>query len=88
MDFKKLTNKLSVGTQKTSAEWYELTFPNKELIILDPDGWDRRNWQYSYFEELITFDEFMKRVMVSTVISSTKEPPAIKNLYDGFYEND
>jgi hypothetical protein len=36
--------------------------------ILDPDGWDRRNYQFSFFQELITEDEFGKRLMNSTCL--------------------
>lgn len=50
---------------KTSQEWSELE-PN--LKILDPDGWDRSNYQYSWFEELISKEEFDRRVMYSTCI--------------------
>jgi hypothetical protein len=50
---------------KTSAEWY-VDYP---IEILDPDGWDRNNYQYSWYEELITFEEFDRRVMKSTCMS-------------------
>ena len=33
---------------KTSKEWQEL-YP--EIKVLDPDGWDRENFKYSWFEE-------------------------------------
>ena len=35
---------------------------------MDPDGWDRQNFKYSWFEELITQQEFNIRVMSSTCI--------------------
>lgn len=50
---------------KTSDEW------KKEYIdvkILDPDGWDRSNFQYSFFEEMIAKEEFEKRVCMSTCL--------------------
>lgn len=50
---------------KTSSEWY-IEYP---IQILDPDGWDRKNFQYSWYEELITFQEFDRRAMASTCIS-------------------
>ena len=50
----------------TSKEWQELTC--LDTIILDPDGWDRVNYQYSFFEELITGEEFFRRFSMSTVI--------------------
>ena len=60
---------------KTSEEWYNegyATFNNKSLIILDPDGWDRQNYQYSWYEEKITLKEFEKRLSFSTIISKEK----------------
>jgi flagellar biosynthesis/type III secretory pathway protein FliH len=50
--------------QKTSKEWQEI-YPNPK--VLDPDGWDRQNFQFSWFEEEITFDEYKNRVSKSTV---------------------
>ncbi len=50
--------------KKTSEEWQTL-YPDPK--VLDPDGWDRKNFQYSWFEELITLGEYQKRLLVSTV---------------------
>jgi 8-oxo-dGTP pyrophosphatase MutT (NUDIX family) len=56
---------------KTSEEWYEM-IPNRfEVIIKDPDGWDRRNWDYSFKEELVTKDEFKMRLAYSTISCKT-----------------
>lgn len=52
--------------KKTSNTWQE-EYPNP--AVLDPDGWDRTNYQYSWFEELITFDEYQKRVSESTCLA-------------------
>ena len=49
---------------KTSAEWAE----HQNIIVLDPDGWDRKNFKYSFGEELITLEEFNKRLMHSTIM--------------------
>lgn len=49
--------------RKTSAEW-DKNYPYR---IVDPDGWDRSNYQYSWFEELITWAEFTERAMRSTI---------------------
>lgn len=38
------------------------------LLILDPDGWNRRNFNYSYYEEEIDEAEFNKRLSYSTVV--------------------
>ena len=53
---------------KTSQEWFEIEFINKEKldIIYDPDGWDRKNFDYSWFEEKITLPEFYDRIARST----------------------
>jgi hypothetical protein len=49
---------------KTSKEWQELC----TVQVLDADGWDRKNYDYSWNEELITRKEFEKRLGFSTVI--------------------
>lgn len=51
--------------KKTSAEWHEMD--KDEIIIADPDGWDRSNYHYSFYEELITYDTYIERLMDSTV---------------------
>ena len=49
--------------KKTSAEWQRLKpYP----IVYDPDGWDRKNFQYSWHEELITEEEYESRTLMST----------------------
>lgn len=53
--------------KKTSAEW--ALQPNYEdVLILDPDGWDRTNFDYSWNEECITEYEFIARLSKSTVL--------------------
>ena len=52
--------------KKTSQQWQE---DNIETIVLDPDGWDRQNYQYSWFEEEITLEEYNSRVFKSTCIN-------------------
>ena len=49
--------------KKSSKYWQSLT----KIIILDPDGWDRENFEKSW-EELITKEEFDNRVAHSTCI--------------------
>jgi len=49
--------------KKTSAEWIK----EVEYEVLDPDGWDRNNFDYSWNKEKITFDEFKRRLSFSTV---------------------
>ena len=59
--------------KKTSEEW------QKECItllqVIDPDGWDRKNYQFSWYEEKISKEEFFKRVWSSTTkfLKSFKE---------------
>ena len=53
---------------KTSQKWQE----ESDIIVLDPDGWDRKNYMYSWFEEEISLIEFEKRVMTSTIMKKVK----------------
>ena len=48
--------------RRKSSEWTELL----GLTVLDPDGWDRRNFAESWAEP-ITIDEFKRRAGRSTV---------------------
>ena len=49
---------------KTSEEWKKELYPN--TIILDPDGWDRKNF-YQSWDEPITKEEFERRLRESTI---------------------
>lgn len=52
---------------KSSQEWLDEIqemFPT--IVVLDPDGWDRKNYQESW-NEPITKSEFEKRFARSTV---------------------
>lgn len=51
--------------KRTSAEWHQL---KPDLIVFDPDGWDRKNYQYSWNEELITEEEYNNRLIQLTCI--------------------
>lgn len=53
----------------TSDQWYNQLYPDKKTIISDPDGWDRENYQYSWFEEKISRQEFESRLLKSTVLT-------------------
>ena len=53
--------------EKTSKEWYEKIPSKFKLKILDPDGWDRQNYDYSFNGELVTYNEFRMRLGMSTV---------------------
>lgn len=50
---------------KTSEEWDAEI--QDGIRILDPDGWDRKNFNYSWYKELITKEEFYNRRTLSTV---------------------
>jgi len=50
---------------KTSNDWYEAI--KEHIQIRDADGWDRANYQYSFYEEKITKDEFNRRLSASTI---------------------
>lgn len=43
------------------------------LTIMDPDGWDRKNYDESWAEE-ITQEEFEKRVAISTILFHWDSP--------------
>jgi len=58
--------KLYTEEKKTSKQWWD-DDPD-HVVIKDPDGWDRSNFQFSYFEELITKEEFDKRLAGSTCL--------------------
>jgi hypothetical protein len=49
---------------KTSEEWQKIA--EDYIIVLDPDGWDRKNYQYSWHEELIDLPTFYSRTHTST----------------------
>ena len=48
----------------TSAEWQNIY---RKFQVLDPDGWDRQNYQYSWYEEKIDRNEYDKRLAQSTI---------------------
>jgi len=51
------------GTLRTSEEWNQIF----NIPIMDPDGWDRKNYDYSFKEEKISYEEFRMRVNRSTI---------------------
>lgn len=54
---------------KTSEEWQE-QYP--DIKVLDPDGWDRKNFKFSWYEEKISYAEFKVRIWMSTCIGKLK----------------
>jgi hypothetical protein len=55
---------------KTSKDWYALS---TGYVIMDPDGWDRTNYEYSFNQELISLADYKKRVGRSTVLLNRKQ---------------
>jgi hypothetical protein len=55
---------------KTSDVWQK-EYPH--ITVLDSDGWDRKNYQYSWFEEKITYAEYTNRLMMSTCMGFNPE---------------
>lgn len=53
----------SLRTKKTSEEWKK---GRKNLIMHSYSGWDKRDFHYSWHEELITEDEFHERLCYSS----------------------
>ena len=51
---------------KTADEWLQHS-DFKHVCLMDPDGWDRKNFDESWAEK-ITRSEFEERLMHSTVI--------------------
>lgn len=49
--------------RKTSAEWIK----EYGYEIIDADGWDGSNFDYSFYQEKITREEFKLRLKRSTV---------------------
>lgn len=63
---------------KTSQEWNSLDTSGK--IILYADGWDKANYQFSYYEEKITQVEYAIRKMNSTCIFKTIKTENMKTV--------
>ena len=55
---------------KTSEKWQSEI--KDGTTVYDPDGWDRTNFQYSWYEEEITHAEYLNRKMRSSIIGYGK----------------
>ena len=66
--------------KKTSKDWSDYILEGTGITIIDPDGWDRRDWDYSFKKELITIEEFKKRVSISTCIFYPSPIEAMKDM--------
>lgn len=52
---------------KTGNEWKNVLYPR--ITILDLDGFDRENLEFSYYEEKITKEEFLEKFMECTIVT-------------------
>ncbi len=63
---------------KSADEW--LATPEfAGATVLDPDGWDRKNFEESWAEK-IDHDEMMKRFCISTVMIKPDSPMHPQNI--------
>ena len=53
-----------IRTLHTSDEWQKI-YP--DVVVLDPDGWDRQDWEYSWNQEVITKNTYIERIFRSTI---------------------
>jgi hypothetical protein len=51
---------------RTPDAWLQ-TEEFRSLIVLDPDGWDRKNFEEDWARPL-TLEEFSGKLMVSTIV--------------------
>lgn len=56
--------------RRTSADWHDIKCPATK--ILDPDGWDRTDYEHSFNVELIDEMEFLRRLSHSTTSITRK----------------
>jgi len=56
-----------IETRRPSSMWYEIVSVPKGVEILDPDGWDRKRFTYSWYQECITEREYESRLAISTL---------------------
>ena len=54
----------------TSHQWQQI---HPDPVVMDPDGWDRKNYQFSWYDELITEQEYFNRVMHSSCVGNIKD---------------
>ena len=62
---------ITIKELKTSQDWFnDAVVINGHHLnkVLEPDGWDRKNYQYSWYEEKISFREFIRRCEISTCV--------------------
>lgn len=55
-----------------TSDMWQVIYTNPRIV--DPDGWDRENFEYSWYIEEITLEEYAERALWSTCMSDTNEP--------------
>lgn len=55
-----------------SEVWQIMYMFKNKLMVFDPDGWDRKNWEKSWGEK-ITWKEFCARAVRSTLVPADEE---------------
>lgn len=62
---------------KSSEEWSK--DPKfSHITILDPDGWDRQNYEQSWFIEKISAEEYDYRMTQSTIMWYPPKTPKLR----------
>lgn len=76
--------------KKTSDKWLAQKIREGDLniTVMDPDGWDRTNYQFSFFEEEITQEEFENRLGQSTVLMQPKKKSQVLHEQANAEDND
>lgn len=54
--------------KRTSEEWYVGERKEEQYSIIDFNGWNKYKFNYSWFEEKITYKEYLKRLKNSQTI--------------------
>jgi len=58
---------LSDDVLKSSDAWYAEIVRKGKFEIVDPSGWNKNDFKYSFNQELVTRDEFDTRLIQSTL---------------------
>ena len=58
---------MKLDIYKTSEEWFSILYPNNEIEILEPNGWDKNDFRTSYYQERISEQEFNLRILLSEI---------------------
>lgn len=63
---------MSEEEKKPAADWFMELHHNKGVVILNPDGFDRSNFHYSFNEEPLTKKEYLLKLAECTIIGIDK----------------